>query len=565
MNWRQALREFRPYAIAIVPFLLLACILLSSRGIVVIDFLHDFFIVLDGSWRTAQGQIPHVDFHSPIGQAYFWPFAVLAHFGDMGVATLLRADVLVATFVVALSLVSLRRRLSPLFFGLAVLAMATVAMTPRSYNGWIDSYSFLAPYNSWAWALILPMILIALVPPARPSGRRAEIVDGVVMGVLLALLCYLKLTCFLPAVGFLVAGVVLRHTRPVSAGAAALTFLLVVLAVEAGFHNNLAYWDDIRMASQVNLAAPSRLRKFIFEAMVAAAAGVGFLGVLALWDPPVRSGPWLLGWWRPLLVVAMMVGGGAVIATQNYQTVYNPLGLRMVLQVQATLICGAMVAGGELVRRRLRRDGGIGGGAGGGPSRPRAALGWAGLVFAATLVPVLDAATIVGHALASRSDQMRPITALDAIAPELLVSALVPVGQANIPVRGRDQEWWAAYYTQQVEEAVALLKRNRAEKGVILAADFGNPYPMLFKAPSPRGALLWWHLDRSYSVRFHPPAEPILRSATVILESKSEEYGAPVRAILGAEMTRDFRLVDESPLWRLWVKPGTEAREAPAA
>lgn len=131
MNWRKALGEFRPYVASIIPFVVLAGILLSSRGIIVVDFLHDFFIVLDGSWRAAEGQIPHISFHTPIGQAYFWPFAVLARFGDIGVATLLRADVLVAAFVVAVSLVSLRRRLSPLFFGLAVFAMTTVAMQRR--------------------------------------------------------------------------------------------------------------------------------------------------------------------------------------------------------------------------------------------------------------------------------------------------------------------------------------------------------------------------------------------------------------------------------------------------
>lgn len=551
----QGPRQHRLYAFAWVPPIALACILLSSRGIVVVDFLHDAFIAFDLSWRSAQGQVPHLDFHTPIGQAYSWPFALLARFGDARVSTLLRADVLVAAFVLILSFSSLKRRLSPLFFGLTAMAIATIAMTPRSYmgEGWIDSYTFLAPYNAWGWAVLLPAALIAMIPPEGSPRLRFDVLDGVVLGVLLASLYYLKMTYAAVAIVFMAAGRLLRHSRTTVLVSAASTVVLVALAIESVFHNNLAYWHDLQMASRVNLAAASRLNKLGYELALSAAVGGLFMAVLGLWDRPVQLGRWLSKWWRTIAVVFVLLAGGAIIATQNYTRFRAAISPRLVLQIQATLLCGALVAGGELARRRLRRSGSSDAGAE--PSSSwRSGLGWTVLVATAMGVPLLDAATIVGHSLESRSDRVRPIGTLSALAPELLVSATPLTERRELRSSQGEQALNTAYYLQQIQEAVALLEANGAGTGVILAEDFSNPYPMLFRGPSPRGALLWWHLNRSYSERYFPPTEPMLNSATVILESKSEEYGAPIRKICNAQMVRDFRVVDESPLWRLWMR-----------
>lgn len=553
-------RSWMAYAPGVLVVLALAATSLTASGLVVHRYFHDTFVVFDAMWRAALGQTPHIDFPSPIGQAYYWPFRLLSWFGEIRVTTLLQANAIVAVTVVTLACISLPRRLSPLFFALATLTIGTMAMTPRDLDGWIDSYSFLAPYNTWAWALVVIPALISMVPPAGRVATRTTLIDGAVLGVALALLFYLKITFFAPAMGFLVLGAALRHLPLTSAGAAIATAITIGAIVELTAHNNAAYIRDLQLVAQVNLEGDRGVRsdKLLKSIALAGVFGAAFLTGIWLWQPATRAGAWVLRMWRPIFIAAAILGAGAAIASQNHP------------KLQLTLVGIGLIAGGELARRKLRQEAQAPREKPSPLARAGAVGGWLLILAPALAAPLLDSVSIVGQAIESHSDRVCEIPSLDG--DRLLVRRLAPRLEGK-PVGAPTCEWIKAADAepffrpgssvwerrtldeiQRLEEGLTLLRRTGNADSVILAADFSNPYPMLFRRQPPVGAAIWWDYGRDYSAEHHPPAAPMLGSATVVLRADNHLAGRNFWEVYGADIERDFRKANQTARWSLWVR-----------
>ena len=215
------------------------------------DTLHLADLVL----RMAEaGQLPHLDFMTPIGIGALWPIAVFSQAGlGLGHA-FFAAQALVAAVLFGPILRAAQSRFAGgwawLFaayvLGL-VLALVHGEATPAS--------SVSMHYNRWAWALAYVALPLAMIEPL--NGRRPAL-DGALIGLMMAGMALVKVTylaAFAPAV--VVALLVRRDFAAL--GVAVLAGLAVAGAVTLALGSEfwLAYLHDLlTVAGSKTRAAP---------------------------------------------------------------------------------------------------------------------------------------------------------------------------------------------------------------------------------------------------------------------------------------------------------------------
>jgi hypothetical protein len=551
--------------------LLIAAATFLTRGMYVQIYLHDYFFVTDIAWRSAVGQIPHVDFPSSIGQAFYWPFQVIAQFTQPTATAVLYANLLVAAVLMAGAVPTLRLRLSPLLYVLAVAAIIGTPIAARNFDH-IWTFSFLAPYNRWSWALVLLVALIALVPPRRPNDRPANVVDGVVLGLSLALLAYLKVNQFLGAAALLLVGLLVGHLTVRVVALAVAVALCVATLVEITFHNNLLYVRDLMEAVRANAEGPvgnvTRPAKLLRTLVLAGLFSGALLAIIWLWTParPLRALRSI--WGKPLLLALISILIGVFISYQNFD------------RYAATLYIAATIVLAELGRRRLAEQQPEGRPAApAGPHLPvlRDRLAWLGVIAAAGVFTLLDIGSFTAHMIASRTSTACQIPALRGtpLANILQTPASVAVGRPFAPepdecseialhaprFRPEASEPYEDLAVPLLSQAMGLLRQHARRDDRILALQFSNMFPAALQTPPVRGALPWWHVGRSFSKSVHPDPEALLAETTLVLQSTApgdwNDKGQPLWPIYRPAIQKRFVPVAQTEHWTLWRRRDT--------
>ena len=182
------------------PLILLSILLVTFAGFAWLGFRHnallisvhegDTFHLLDILFRMEQGHVPHLDFMTPLGILSFLPIEYFLMQGFGVGQALLWSQVLVAAALFPAILYVSWSRLSPkvgYFFG-AFAIIQTLALT---FGGSEPGLSMSMHYNRWAWTIGFLIILLAFLP-----ARSRPLVDGVLLGLGLSVLVFLKVTFF---------------------------------------------------------------------------------------------------------------------------------------------------------------------------------------------------------------------------------------------------------------------------------------------------------------------------------------------------------------------------------
>ncbi|MCR8723644.1 hypothetical protein [Frigidibacter sp. ROC022] len=166
---------------------------LLKGGVFIAKHEGDTLHLLDIVSRMADGQRIHQDFMTPIGVLAFAPIvAVFAAGATIGKAMILAQIGTALVLLPAIWWVAQRLpRLAAYLVGLYLVVLC-MALT---YGGTEVTLSMSMHYNRWAWVLAYLALLPALVP-AR-ARRRAETLDGLVIGLAMAALVLLKITYFM--------------------------------------------------------------------------------------------------------------------------------------------------------------------------------------------------------------------------------------------------------------------------------------------------------------------------------------------------------------------------------
>ncbi len=202
------------------------------------DTLHLLQMVL----RMADGDWPHLDFVTPIGLFAFLPIVAFLKLG-MGVGNaILFSQLLVAImFLPAIWWVSLSRfkGLWSYLFGVAVLVLILALVHGEEDR----AVSISMHYNRWAWVAAFLVIATIFLPN---EGRARPVVDGLVVGLGMAVMAMIKVTYFAAFAVPVLAGLIGRKAGmttlwAVISGLAVMA--LITLAGGVGFWG--AYLSDL--------------------------------------------------------------------------------------------------------------------------------------------------------------------------------------------------------------------------------------------------------------------------------------------------------------------------------
>jgi hypothetical protein len=247
-------RPGRVLAILVAVWALFAALSMWRGGLYVLGFETDMTHLVQILLRLEAGERVHAGFSTPLGAWAFWPIQALMAAGVPMGRAIIGAQVLVALVLVPglwWAGASRLRSGPAIALGLAVLVIA-MALT---YGGTNASVTFAMHYNRWGWAIVLPVLVIAMLPGAGwPS--RGWVADGVVVGAAMVALAMIKVSffvCFAPVVilGLAVHGNVRALALALAIGLGG----LAVLTGAEGVGYWAAYIGDLRLVAGSTLRA----------------------------------------------------------------------------------------------------------------------------------------------------------------------------------------------------------------------------------------------------------------------------------------------------------------------
>lgn len=166
---------------------------LAKGGLWITKHEGDTLHLADMVLRMARGQVPHLDYATPIGILAVAPVAGLVALGaGLGQALILAQALLALALVPAILRAGPSRMQGPWPYLLGALVLVFVLAL---VHGEADpSPSISMHYNRWAWAISYLVLVLALLP-ALP-GRARPWLDGALIGLGMAALALLKMTFF---------------------------------------------------------------------------------------------------------------------------------------------------------------------------------------------------------------------------------------------------------------------------------------------------------------------------------------------------------------------------------
>ena len=546
---------------------LLLSLLVTNKGVIVDSYVPDLAgFTFDSMGRIASGQVPHNDFHSPIGQAFYWPFALIASVSPLRTMTVLYANALVAAVGLGFSALLLRGRLATPLFCLSLFLVLTTAISPREIMAMPWVFDHLALYNRWSWS-VFAIVVFSIFLPRRmrhaegPSAQgQFDILDGMALGVLLSVLALLKITYFAGAGALVLLALCLRTLSVRTLLAAALVFATLLAVVELRFRNLGNYVRDLGMSLEAARYEPLDRRGKLVEHLKLGAP-LGFAVVLYLWIERRSNSPGrtLLFWWKELLIAAAVMITGALVATQNFA------------RVECPLFAVALIIVLELASRRA---------AGSGASAPYSSRGLRraaciSLVAVAAVIPIVDTAAILIHRINSNSSQACRMRALQgtpaadlmfppgAFSPDDRSYALGCANRDLVRLNITPGNLAGLQYSaQMIAEGTTLLKSYAKPGQSSLSLTFGNPFPLITHGRSPRGSSIWWDVGRTYSPTIFPDGKRLLGDTDWVMEpvivpglggdNRGDTNTPQMMKIYGADIRREFAVVRQTGSWRLW-------------
>ncbi len=531
--------------------LILICGLLVTCAVVIgmptqTDYPWSASVLLDGGWRMIHGQIPHQDFHTPIGPIYLLVVATAMRIFGSGPDVLgwvASAFFLTATFsgwFVA------QRRMTPWPAVAAALACGIMALTPALFgSSGMEGLSFGGHYTRVAWALFSVVALAALTPPRSALHKPARYAEAVILGVLLALAAGCKVTFGPAGLALLVLAQVVQIQRRslgewlTLSGIAVLCGCLLLVAAGTTWS---AYLTDLsRSATSVSL-----LRLLVGSLNDLNLVWVGlFVGGIILVGRQAWS-EWHFSWRQPLppgvIMMGALAGGGVALSATNGIEHMTPIvvAVALVSWARASIIT-------DVQQRR--------------------AVTILAMVAIATwtlqsLAPLPTLLRAHKPALATLPDGPYAghefmFAGVPAVSDEALLDNL-----SRNPYAYRTDVWW-----RYLRDGCNVLQPHIAPTSRVLSLDFVNPFPYALGLPPLTGDHLFWHFQRNITAGNAPSADELFTNADFVLEPLHPIFADSVqqkRHLYGTWLaTHATEVLTASSWWRLYRvnHPSTWATE----
>ncbi|HXW13759.1 MAG TPA: hypothetical protein VEN79_04550 [Terriglobia bacterium] len=537
---------YRRSGFALLAIFILLEIILGMAGAPPVAGPWDTAALLDAGWRIVNGQVPHTDFHNPIGPLAYLLVAFGMKIAAPSTASITYGNVLLLAFLLPLAWYIASERLSWAVASILVLFAGFFLISPRPPGYGIRGTTYAMIYNRQGYVLISLLLLCLFLKP-RGSAKRSASLEGLFVGVLLALLLYCKITYFLAAAALTLLAVII-DVRPrrwfiVSAGA----FVGVCAAFFVLFHINLhSYLLDVVAAGPVQSSA-MRI-KLLSGSLVGHATWIYMLILwLGLWtwaQGPGRPRFSTLGSWfvaGSILAAALLISSGNAAQDGGAD---DPLYF-----VAAVVLL-------ELFRRQnadhILQSGTV-----------------ARFAYTASLVLMLPifCGTILARDLASCAYvvawdvERRPVfDASRRLHSVRLRDFYVPASTEHSTAY-----WLASDHPAKINDGIDLLRRYLQKGDRVTTIAFTNPFSFALGLTPARDGFLWWDLNFSFDRLHFPPAEDFLGDASLVmvprLADRSRgccfETADVLLGLYGDYLRAHFHKLDSTNTWVLYRRnPG---------
>lgn len=271
----------------------------------------DVYHLMDILFRMLAGQVPHLDFTTPLGLLTFFPIVEFLKAGlPMGKA-FMAAQLSVAVLLLPIVVYAASTRLTKpqaIGFGVVVFGLVLTYTFLHASSG----VTVAMHYNRWSWAVSFVALLLAFCPP-QGGARARPVIDGVLIGLLTSVLLLTKITFFVALLPAIVAALLVRK-QAVSILAASVTGVLVVALTT--FFLGIAFWTAY-IADLLNVTG-SEVRPNVGRSIAELLSGPHFIGVtltgVAVAMLIRRAGHDAMG----LVVFALLFPGFIFISYQNF-------------------------------------------------------------------------------------------------------------------------------------------------------------------------------------------------------------------------------------------------------
>ncbi|HVI90535.1 MAG TPA: hypothetical protein VM659_19705 [Dongiaceae bacterium] len=556
---RQSSRPLR-WAFLIVS--VFGVLLAASPRVWVSEYFLDLFVPLDGAWRMHNGQLPHLDFYTPIGDLYYLILGIAAALFGMQAKLVVWANLLIAPAAMAAATYSSRDRLPNSLRAVLVIMVGLFCMSPRSLDT-LSSISFLASYNRHSWAFLIPLTIMTITPTGSANGKKIAAADGTVQSLLILALLYLKVTFGLVALAITFISAILipenRRACIISLGIVCI-FTAIFSAVSP---INLAYLADLSRASKVVLQKGD-------DGTAASLVKISS-GIASGWfdlSMPIAFAFWMgrtahtpserdLGNRLLLLVIATCTMSIA-LAWQNHDHI-----------VPSQIAVMAVVVA-SLWKRHRQRHAAITEGASIAAGSPfelpagQVSVMLAAVVFffMCTNYIIADGRSIIAHFFYSVTNNGKPAATfsptvsdirLKSGRPSDLLSDILAGKTDPVHYEKESADSWTNDMATILDNGWQLERQHQPKEPRIATLGFVSIMSYMTLTPPPRHLPAW--LDAHRTVGLGAPMDPettyddtnVVMVLKVFQDKIFVDMAAPY-------LTKNFSLVGETPLWQMWVR-----------
>ena len=458
----------------------------------------DVFTLLGEAWRIVCGQVPHTDFHNPVGPLPYFLIALGMKISGLSLAGYVYGNALFFFVVSSWGAAVFFGRMRPAYAFLltSFIAVLSVATRPLGYDPSITSYAMI--YNRYGWVLLTIAFVQLFIAPEKDSAGKAR-ADAASTGLLLGLLFYCKITYFGLGVTGLALAAILRVPIRKELRFAVAGFALVCVAVWMTLGvTPTDYVKDVLAAGQAQ-SFEGRLWRLI------KAAAHNF------WQVPLAGVVWLLSaveparqnrvrWYgalKPSLVYFFILGAGWILTATN--------------AVERSDVPFFFVAGIILLHQSERTWGLA-------PSSEFKAKNWKYIASTVIVVFVFFANIVVKDLWSIGNSFVGSLHAKSA-ENEMQRFDSARLRNFRIPATShwRTAYWQANEVPAAINDGLSLIRRHVDKNDQIVVLALTDPFSFALGLVPPKDVPLWWDLDFSFNRGVHPSPEQLFAHADYVL------------------------------------------------
>lgn len=549
-------QSIRPVLIATAIVFFFAILLVLSPRILVADYTYDFFIPLDGALRMLNGQWPHLDFYTPIGDLYYILLGICARLFGFSPRVVLWEQIIVMPVAIWAVAFATRDRLPNSLRAFLMLTTGFLCISPGNLDD-AASISFLASYNRHCWVFMIPVLAAAFLEPMH-GKRKGWIGNSLLLFAIVLSLFYLKMTFALVAGASLVvaAATVPSNRRSCITALVLCAIAIGIISVSSGL--TVAYIKDIHRAALATPTVgeaydPFRLDKLKVDlstewfALSMPLCFAVWLSRTAYTAAERQAGN------RTLLICMIVAGGSIALAWQNHEH-------SMPSQIVAMSIVFAAMR-----NRQMRREQNIPASDRQGPS------GWSPIIlagvffiFIATVSILTSSRAIILHTAKTALNLVQPVATLSPYLQGLSVPIDTMPGVIDDVLAGKIDP---ALYSEKAhfswhndvsaifDNGWRLIQNNKPSNARIVTLYSAPLMTVATGTTPPRHMAAWMDLERTVGARSPIKPEQDFVDANVVMIFKLYNHDI-LFSMVRDYLKSNFHVAGETPIWQMWVRNG---------